>query len=510
MKRTISQIITTAVCAIAIAVSVNAQQINTLYFLENTPMRHTINPAFQPVSNGYLSLPVLGYTSLWAGNNSLSVADVIFANPNNAGQTITVLHPDADKSAFLGLLRNNTIIQADVTTMLLGVGGRTSKNGYWTVNITERIDANTSIPQSLFNFVLGGGMNDLTGGMNKFDLSGMDLSATVYTDIALGYSHKINDQWTVGGKLKVLLGTAMLQANMSDLAIDASIDQWNIHGNVDMTIAAPLNYESIQSGSSIQEIIFETNLPSLLGLPEGGLTDPSALTRFLKPSGVGAAVDLGFTYRPFKFFSVNAAVTDLGMIHWTNTASRTAVASMDTTFTGAGNLQYADYVVDGKFSTDSLMSSVRQSVMGLLDAAHVGIEESAGFNQFLNMKINIGADFNFLNDKISVGVLSRTRLVNKKVQEEVTLGVALKPFNWLNVAVSYSLLDNGHYSNIGAGLSLMPLDGLNITVAADYIPTVYTQGMTLPYHVKGVNAAIGLTFVWGTNHKKNKAADESI
>ena len=32
------------------ALSASAQQVTTLYFLENAPMRHTINPAFQPVS----------------------------------------------------------------------------------------------------------------------------------------------------------------------------------------------------------------------------------------------------------------------------------------------------------------------------------------------------------------------------------------------------------------------------------------------------------------------------
>ena len=32
------------------SLSASAQQVTTLYFLENTPMRHTINPAFQPVS----------------------------------------------------------------------------------------------------------------------------------------------------------------------------------------------------------------------------------------------------------------------------------------------------------------------------------------------------------------------------------------------------------------------------------------------------------------------------
>ena len=35
-----------------VALSANAQQVTTLYFLENAPMRHTINPALQPVSRG--------------------------------------------------------------------------------------------------------------------------------------------------------------------------------------------------------------------------------------------------------------------------------------------------------------------------------------------------------------------------------------------------------------------------------------------------------------------------
>ena len=33
-----------------LTLSAHAQQVTTLYFLENAPMRHTINPAFQPVS----------------------------------------------------------------------------------------------------------------------------------------------------------------------------------------------------------------------------------------------------------------------------------------------------------------------------------------------------------------------------------------------------------------------------------------------------------------------------
>ena len=74
---------------------INAQQVQTLYFLENAPMRHIINPAFQPVSGFYLTFPVIGYTSLWAGNNAFTMQDFVFNDPTT-GNTITPLHPNAN------------------------------------------------------------------------------------------------------------------------------------------------------------------------------------------------------------------------------------------------------------------------------------------------------------------------------------------------------------------------------------------------------------------------------
>ena len=70
------------------SLSVNAQQVTTLYFLENAPMRHTINPAFQPVSKGYLNFTPLGWMAFGVGNNSLTMSDVLFVD-KTTGRTIT-------------------------------------------------------------------------------------------------------------------------------------------------------------------------------------------------------------------------------------------------------------------------------------------------------------------------------------------------------------------------------------------------------------------------------------
>ena len=503
MKAHIKHILLAVVCAWSAGIS--AQHVNTMYFLENTPMRHTLNPAFQPVSKGYFSLPVVGYMSLWAGNNNLSLADLIYVNPNNPNQTITALHPEADRNALLDKLGRNTILHMDANINLLAFGHRVREKGYWSVGITERIDLGAHLPEGLFQFALGGGMQDIEGGLNHIDLSGLNVGSSVYTEIALGYSHEINERWCVGGKLKVLLGSMYLGTDTKSLGIDASIDEWRLNGEMDVTMAAPVDFAAINRAESINDLR-EMGLSTILGL-NGDATGIASFLPLLKPSGLGAAVDLGVTYKPLKFMQVTAAITDLGFIRWNN-SNRTTM-TIDTTFTGAGEFNYNDFVVDGQFSTDSLVNTVVGNALGVLQSAHMSMTDEK-FNSLLNMKLNIGVDFNFLNNLIGVGVLSRTKIVNRKAQEEVTVGVAVRPFNWLNVALSYSLIDNGHYSNFGAGLSIMPIDGLNLTVAADYIPTFYTQGTPLPYHIKGVNAAIGLTFVWGTNSKKKKAVDESI
>ena len=48
MKR-MKQYILAALVA-TMTLSASAQQVTTMYFLENAPMRHVINPALQPVS----------------------------------------------------------------------------------------------------------------------------------------------------------------------------------------------------------------------------------------------------------------------------------------------------------------------------------------------------------------------------------------------------------------------------------------------------------------------------
>lgn len=150
MKKT--KLFLSAVLMMTVTLTAGAQQVNTLYYLENAPMRHTINPAFQPVSQGYINFSPLGWTSMSAGNNSLTLSDLLYVNPLT-GKTITPLHPDGNKEALLGVLRRSTLFNSDATFGLINMGFRIKEDGFLTIGINERIDAGVSLPKPMFDFL---------------------------------------------------------------------------------------------------------------------------------------------------------------------------------------------------------------------------------------------------------------------------------------------------------------------------------------------------------------------
>ena len=471
--------------ALAISSSSYSQQVNTLYFLENAPMRHLINPAFQPVSNFYLNFPAIGYTSFWVGNNALTVSDLVFKNAN--GQDITALHPSVEGELWKKM-PNMMNINADVHIDLFSFGWRIRENGFAHFNISERINAGIGLPKSMFSNLLG---QDL----NTIDLSSFNTSASMYADIAMGYSHRINDQWTVGGKLKVLLGHAYMAGNFDNLRFNSSTDVATLVGSGQIYQAGLLQ-EIIANRGQLSESFDSQDVKEMI----------STIWHYCIPSGLGGAVDLGVTYKPIPKLQISASVTDLGMMHW----HKGGIGNIyvDTTFTGFGNFQYEDFVYNNQFQPDSLMSHISNNLQDYANAIHHDPVSENPFNQVLNANLNVGVDANFWKNRIGLGVYSHTRFYNNHISEEVTVGAAFRPCNWFNLAASYSCL-NGKWSNVGAAIALATYDGFMFTVAADYVPTSYasvpnTEIYAIPYKTKGINLAVGLTIVAGTNDRRKK------
>lgn len=462
------------------AINLNSQQVNTMYFMENVPVRNYLNPAFQPLSNFYFGIPVLGFTQYNFGNNSVALKDFVY---NQNGQTISFLHPSTSIDKFYSAFKPTTLIGGEFQINLLDFGFRTH-NAYWSFSLTQKTEVSIGIPKGFMNLLLNGTPEMYN---NEYDLTTLGVNATAYTEAALGYSKIINDRLSVGAKLKFLYGNANVSMSNNSLALNAGIEEWTLKGSGSANYSGPADL----NGTSIQT--FDPIIPS----------DPMD---FVKPAGMGGGIDLGVTYKPINNLSLSAAITDLGLIRW-NANVKNIGYDVDYKFNGIDSLNINSNL-DFNYITDSLLT-------GLKDSLNNSVTSNA-YTSYTTPKLNIGAEYAFFEDKLSVGLLSRTTFQNKAVYEELTASINGRPIDWFNMSLSYSIM-NGRFSNLGAGMGLR-VGFIHYFFSADYIPLSYA-GYTIsgdipmvgsnfkvpvPYNTKGMNFAFGVNLVFGNRKDKDK------
>lgn len=449
--------------------SANAQQVNSLYFLDNVPFQQNINPALQPEREGYFALPVIGFGQITAGNNSFALKNFIY-QPKGQKQMVTFLHPEFGSiDNFYKKIRKTTLINADYQINLLSFGFRFKQKNYFTFNISERIEMGLGVPKDIFKLLLYGAPEQ-TG--NHFNLKTLNLFATAYTEIGAGVAFTNSEKIQTGFKLKFLLGNLNATLNNKDLALTTGIDQWVIKGNTSLKASTPL-----QINSDFSDIMLPANVMD-----------------YIKPSGYGGAIDLGIAYNIKKNLRLTAAITDLGFIYWNrnplNFSSEIEYAFKGIEVDGAS-------LLDG-FNTSGLLDSLKNGVTGSLNTKNG--EDKGSYLTMTTAKLNVGFDWSFYKDKFGIGILSRTMLLNKSIYEEITASFKIKPVNWFNMNLSYSIL-NGR-SSIGAGMGLRA-GPILFFFAADYIPLTYTSygKAPIPYNSSSFNLAGGITIVWGKADK---------
>ncbi|MBR1922272.1 MAG: hypothetical protein IJ838_00770 [Paludibacteraceae bacterium] len=470
-----------------------AQDINTLFFLENAPMRHTLNPAFQPVSKVYVGFTPLSNIYLSAGNNAVAMSDLIYKKD---GKYITALYP-GEGNKLANRLKHDLRFRATSQLALLNFGFRIKDFGYFHFGINEKIEAGIVIPGTVYDLLYTDGNMDPGG--RTIQLDALALNAQVYTEFSAGYSHKINDKWTVGGKMKFLYGNGYADIHTDNTTIGMYPDQ----------LTAKLQGSAYFAGPFVSEMPAKLDKNTFSNPSSLVVTNASAI---LRPKGIGSAIDLGMTYNPLKQLRISVALNDLGFVHWNSIGYD---IQGDTVYTGPVvhynelNSNTADEANNG---IGAVIDTVTTYAANFFKEGITGTNNGKkGINRMTTTRLNIGIDGNFWDNRVGVGVYSSTHFTNSYVYEELTLGASLRPVNWFNLALSYSFI-NGRWNSMGFGLSLMPYDGINITLVTDYIPFSYAQltsdtqqPMTIPYKMKGINAGIQINLVFGTNPKKDKA-----
>jgi len=360
--------------------AIRAQQVSTLYFMENAPERNYLNPAFQPFTQFYLSLPVIGFTQLDVGNNSLALKDFIY---KQNGQNITFLNKNGDVGSFYRNIRHNMVIRTDLQTNLFAFGFRHEQT-YWNFSLSEKINGMVAIPKDAFKLALYG-TPDINA--NNYNFATLQTDMTAYTELAAGFSRQEDDQLTIGAKLKLLLGNVNISNTNKVARLYAGIDKWVLNLNGSVNVSAPVAYR-VDSG--YQSVSVSSN---------------NRVGDWLKPAGVGAGVDVGAVYRLNDKLTLSGAITDLGFIRWTKNTQNFNYTS-DLTYDGitqqtanATNFQnIIDRITTRNYVSDSLNNVLQTAIVSRRSNNHYFTGTTA--------KINLGVEYALFDNTLSFGLLS--------------------------------------------------------------------------------------------------------
>ncbi|MDD7528825.1 MAG: DUF5723 family protein [Bacteroidales bacterium] len=443
---------------------------NTYYFMDEIPMRSSMNPAFMPNTQFYLDFVFLPNLSLSVGNNSFALKDAIFEHD---GQIVTALHPSQNVDDLYKRIKRTTSFDMDLNINILEFGFRFRERNYLTFGLGVNVDGGLFLPRDLFKLALYGTPDEY--GINSFNFKRTGLNLTAYGEFGVGYMRRINEQWTVGGKLSLLMGYAGATSKVRNLKLDASRDAWDVTAYADIYASMPLTFGTKDDGT----VDFASASP---------YEDSMDYVKMLyKPAGHGASLDVGFTYEPIKYLVISGAITDLGFIYWHDNIIG---GQLDGTYHFTGiTWEPGDSVNLQKIGQDALDAFQFQSV-----------QNQKGFAQMMHGNFNAAIEYGILKNKISFGLLSHMRFNAQRVTEEVTLAANFRPLDWLKAYLTYSFV-NSRWNNIGLGLNLR-VGMFNMFLAMDYIPlnwakmTVAEGGnaIPIPYGTQRVNVQMGMNW----------------
>ena len=454
------------------AVVVLYAQPNTMYFMNYLPYQSYMNPAIQPACRVYVELPAISAINFSLGNNSLSMNDFVYMNQ---GQMVTALHPElGDKTSLLNAFSANTKFYQDLSFSLLGFGFKIKENGYLSINASLRQDMAFYIPKDFVKLALYGTPEE--NQVNTFNLQSLGFDASAYMDLSAGYSHKINEQFTVGLRAKLLVGLLDANLGFNELELQASQEEWRIIGNASARFSAPAVTVLVDNDGMIEKV----------AIPDDVL---NSLTDYRPNLGLG--FDLGAVYKPIENLSLSVAIRDLGFISWKNGYQQSA--SIDFAFEGI------------EFDITQMDSDYADSLLTVLQDSYTVEEMKTGYTSMLKSKIYLGAEYAFLNNKMSVGLLSKTTVENSQAFGELTASLNMRPLSWFGTSFSYSLF-NGNFSSMGIGVNLR-IPPFSFYIAGDYFPLYFSSEM-IPYKMRGMNMQTGMVMTFGCKKKKIKEVQE--
>ena len=245
-----------------------------------------VNPAENAfLDNGFVRIGEFTSNS----RNNVGAAAFLFPVGD---QVVTGLHSSISTDHFLSGLEPVNSMFSQIDYNLVSYGWKGSSIGFHTIEVGARVNYGVSVPKEIFHILKAG------TAQSPYDLSAMRAFGDLYGEIAYGYSLPLGEKFSVGARVKLLVGLNSVDISARNFALTMNENQYRLDLDADIDL---------------------TNRSKKIGTDSEGYLDYTSFSGKGKlglPTGAGLAMDLGLVWKPFTGFTLSASVLDLGGILW--------------------------------------------------------------------------------------------------------------------------------------------------------------------------------------------------
>ena len=449
---------------------------NVTYYLSNLPQRVRLNPAYQPEYKVWVGLPGLSGISVNYLNSSFGLDDLLQKDGKDS------LYVDIDR--MYKSLRKRNIISFNNENSLLTVGVKI-KSWYATFDVTQKNDFVFRANKDLFTF-LKNGNRDYIG--KTMDLGKLGLKVSMYDEFALGLSKQLNPKWTIGARVKFLLGIANVDMRNSKISVHTKADgnSLELYSKQDIRLSAPVTIaENVPNGGYIDWDDFDFDM------------DDFEASMVLNTDNPGVALDLGAEYRLNEKIKLYASLTDLGFIHW---GAKNYRFTQDTRFDWKG-ADISNSINSNRPGHKDIDDAFDDMVDSLKDNFRL-LRGEGTYTTMLHARFYAGGEYE-LSRMLTVGGLVQMTMMEKAFYPSLTASANARLLRNFSASLSYTVMP-GNYVNLGVGLTAK-LGPAQLYVSTDNVMAAdYTSTQSL-------GGRFGINLLFGhKDHKKRKKEQEIV